>query len=57
MNEWMNESEKSKEILEQLKEPGMLYQGDGELDSIFIANLRYVKTHYMDKGLDLFVWF
>lgn len=57
MGEWMNESEKSKEILEQLKEPGMLYQGDGELESLFIANLKYVKTHYMDKGLDLFVWF
>lgn len=37
MNEWMNELEKSKEILEQLKDLGMLYQGDGEVDSIFIA--------------------
>ena len=55
MNRWMNW--KSPEILEQLKEPAMLYQGNGELDSIFTANIKYVKTHYMDKGLDLLVWF
>lgn len=57
MNEWMNELEKSKEILEQLKELVMLYQGDGKLDNIFIAKLKYVKTQHMDKELDLFLWF
>ena len=28
------------EILEQWEEPQMFYHGDGELDSIFIANLK-----------------